>query len=180
MNIRPSWSKSPRLYLLLLSVFIAVTTTVYTSRAQHAAFPVQQLADGDYAHFGHIALTSAQNAGDIANLGIIVGQDAAAVVDTGGSAQVGQQLLAAIRAITTKPVRYVINTHEHPDHIFGNAAFEPGATFVGHRNLPVEMQKRGIFYLRSFRDILGPPAIEQVRIIPPSLPVTDETVLDLG
>jgi len=143
-------------------------------------FSMRQVADGDYAHFGQVALTNRSNAGDIANLGVIVGRDAVAVVDTGGSVQVGQALLGAIHAITSKPVRYVINTHEHPDHIFGNAAFEAGATFVGHHNLPAEMQKRGSFYLGSFRDALGPKAIEQVRIIPPTLLVTNDLTLDLG
>ena len=138
------------------------------------------VADGDYAHFGQVALTNSTNGGDIANLGVIVGRQAVAVVDTGGSVKVGQELLAAIRVITNKPVRYVINTHEHPDHIFGNAAFGDGVTFVGHHNLPAELQKRGDFYLHSFRDVLGPEAIEQVRIVAPTLLVTDQMTLDLG
>jgi quinoprotein relay system zinc metallohydrolase 2 len=141
---------------------------------------VQQVADGDYAHFGQIALATPNNAGDIANLGIIVGQDAVAVVDTGGSVTVGQRLLLAVREITDKPVRYVINTHEHPDHVFGNAAMPPGVTFVGHHNLPAELAKRGAYYLRSYRDQLGEKAISAVRIIPPTLLVDGETTLDLG
>ncbi|HET7883713.1 MAG TPA: quinoprotein relay system zinc metallohydrolase 2 [Acetobacteraceae bacterium] len=144
------------------------------------SFAVQQLAEGDYMHVGLIAPVTPDNAGDIANLGIVVGADAVAVVDTGGSVAVGQRLLLAVRGITNKPIRYVINTHEHPDHVFGNAAMPPDATFVGHRNMPAELAQRGPYYLRSYREQLGDAAIAAVRIIPPTLLVNDETTLDLG
>jgi quinoprotein relay system zinc metallohydrolase 2 len=174
----------PCLRYLEILCLVYLTSIVDPSQAQlstgHDKFSLDRLADGDYAHLGQVALTTRENEGDIANLGIIIGQDAVAVVDTGGSVHVGRELLAAIQSITDKPIRYVINTHEHPDHIFGNAAFGPDVTFVGHHNLPAEMQKRGQFYLHSFRDVLGPQAIEQVRIIPPTLLVTDEMTLDLG
>ena len=142
---------------------------------------VQRVADGDYVHFGQVALTTPDNAGDIANLGIIVGRDAVAIVDTGGSVLVGRRLSLAVRQITGKPIRYVINTHEHPDHIFGNAAFAaPGVTFVGHHNLPTELAKRGPYYLHSFRDQLGASAIAEVKLIPPTLLVDHTRMLDLG
>ena len=139
-----------------------------------------EIAPGVYAHFGAVSLTTLENRGDIANLGIVVGAEAVAVIDTGGSVQVGRAMLAAVRMVTDRPVRYVINTHEHPDHIFGNAAFAPGATFVGHHALPAELAARGEFYLRSFRDSLGEEAIVEVRIIAPTLLVEGETTLDLG
>jgi quinoprotein relay system zinc metallohydrolase 2 len=151
-----------------------------TTAQADAPLPVQNVANGDYAHFGQIALATPDNAGDIANLGIIVGQDAVALIDTGGSVAIGQRLLLAVRAITDKPVRYVINTHEHPDHVFGNAAMPSGATLAGHHNLPAELAKRGPYYLRSYRDQLGEAAIAAVRIIPPTLLVDTETTLDLG
>jgi quinoprotein relay system zinc metallohydrolase 2 len=159
---------------------LAAATSVTLADDQPRPLTIETVAPGDYAHFGEISLTTPENQGDIANLGIIVGQDAVAVVDTGGSVEVGRRLLAAIRRVTDKPVRYVINTHEHPDHVFGNAAFGSAVTFVGHRNLPAELAKRGTYYLGSYREALGADAIAEVRIIPPTLLVDGETTLDLG
>ena len=159
----------------------AATVDIAEKKALVPAVRLDEIAPGNYVHLGEVDVVTQANQGDIANLGVVVGDEAVAVVDTGGSVAVGEALLAAIRACTAKPVRYVINTHEHPDHVFGNRAFAGlGATFVGHHNLPRELAERGDFYLRSYRDQLGPDAVDAVRLIPPTLLVEHETRLDLG
>lgn len=160
----------------------AVLASVPAAGAQEVApLPVAEVAPGVFVHAAPISLARPVNEGAIANAGFVVGREGVAVIDTEGSLRAGRRLLAAVRAKTALPIRYVINTHVHPDHLLGNAAFVgEGAEFVGHRNLPEALAARGRGYLRALGDLLGPEAFAGTRLVPPTRLVADRLELDLG
>jgi quinoprotein relay system zinc metallohydrolase 2 len=148
-----------------------------------AAMPpltTMQIAPGIYVHAGSQEEASAANEDSIANVGFIIGETAVVVVDPGGSAREGERLRAAIREITDRPIRFVVMTHVHPDHIFGAAAFkDDNPEFIGHAKLPGALAQRGAFYLRNLRRILGEAADGSEVVVPTRL-VAESVELDLG
>jgi quinoprotein relay system zinc metallohydrolase 2 len=167
----------------LLPIAILISAVV-PARAEPAplATPaqVEEVAPGVFVHQGRYEIFTPRNSGDTSNAGFIVGKEAVAVIDTGGSARVGAALLAAIRTKTQLPIKYVINTHMHPDHVFGNIAFKPeNPTFVGHAKLPRALAARGERYLAINKELLG-DSFTGTEIVPPTQLVSDRLELDLG
>ena len=147
---------------------------------------VEEVAPGVFVHAGVHEEMSAENLGAIANAGFVVGDEAVAVIDPGGSVAAGRALRGAIRARTERPVAYVIATHMHPDHVFGAAAFRgagPGGVdpaFVGHRRLARALASRAEHYLAANRPLLGARLIDEVEIVLPDREVETQATLDLG
>lgn len=150
------------------------------SQSNHEGFAIEQVADGTYVHHGkHLDIDTGYQ-GDICNISFVVGSKGVAVIDTGGSLKVGKQLREAIRKVTPLPILYVINTHVHPDHVYGNAAFlADKPVFVGHERLANTMELRRDQYAKLNARLLHEDAPGS-DLVKPTLMVKEALTLDLG
>ncbi|MEE9140691.1 MAG: quinoprotein relay system zinc metallohydrolase 2 [Alphaproteobacteria bacterium] len=165
---------------LALVAALAFPLDARASSQEAEPLRVTEVAPGVFVHVGVHQDATPDNLGDIANIGFIVGERGVAVVDTGNTRNLGLRLREAVRAETDLPILYVINTHVHPDHIFGNAAFsEDSPEFVGHAKLTAAMANRGPFYLEALVEFVGAQNAEGTEIIPPSLTVEAGRPLEL-
>jgi quinoprotein relay system zinc metallohydrolase 2 len=168
-----------RILMISLSLFALIGCA--NVHAKHdEAFAIESLGDGIYVHHGvHLDIDEGYQ-GDICNASFIVGSKGVAVIDTGGSFKVGNQLREAIRKVTSLPVLYVINTHVHPDHIYGNAAFlADKPQFIGHDKLANAMELRHEAYTKLNARLLGDDA-KGSELVKPTMTVKTNLELDLG
>lgn len=148
--------------------------------ADIAPLELAEVAEGVHVYVGPHEDATAYNLGGFGNAGVVIGGKSVALIDSGGSLAFGRRLRASVEALTDLPIAYVINTHAHPDHAFGNAAFDDGDTaFAGHHKLGRALALRAPFYLEAFERLIG-PAFEGTRVVAPDIEVRDETRIDLG
>ncbi|MFM9912599.1 MAG: quinoprotein relay system zinc metallohydrolase 2 [Methylophilaceae bacterium] len=153
---------------------------LFSMNAYAEPLAMQEVAAGVFIHQGAHEEMAEGYHGDIANIGFVVGKDAVAVIDTGGTKQVGDRLREAIVKVTALPIRFVINTHIHPDHVFGNAAFlQDKPEFIGHAKLGDAMELRRDIYIKNNTDVLGAAFAGSV-LIKPTKTVSDNLEIDLG
>ena len=129
-----------------------------------------EVADGVYAY------VQPDGTWWINNTGFVTGPQGVFSIDACSTERRTRAYLAAIRQVTTAPVRTVLNTHHHGDHTFGNALF-PGATIVAHERARAEVIAFGPARDLPFWDN---PDWGQLPLEPPFLTFTDEIALHAG
>ncbi len=141
---------------------------------------LSRIADNVYAYVDVKNASVSNSFG--ANAGVIVGTKGVVVVDTLISAKEGKRLLADLRAVTDKPVRYVVDTHSHLDHALGNCVFEDlGAVIVAHSETTREMAATGDKLLQYAREFgIKDPDLEGTRVAYPELSFSGGLRIDPG
>jgi quinoprotein relay system zinc metallohydrolase 2 len=170
---------------LLPSLLLWVGSAFAQSTGGNAPLTVTQVQPGVFVHSGALEDWAPANGGDVANIGFVVGSRCVAVIDTGGTPNIGRALLAAIEKTTPLPICYVINTHAHPDHMLGNIAFvgtgpSPVAPrFVAGARFTRTLAAREPYYLNALQREFG-IRLTHDAIVYPTIIVDKSLDLDLG
>ena len=145
-----------------------------------AAEKLTQIAENVYAYVG--TKNSSKNNSFGANAGIIIGKDGIVVVDTMISAKEAKRFIRDIRTISRKPIRYVVNTHYHLDHVFGNSEFAKlGAVVIAQENDKKAMENSAKETLKNIGEYgLTPKDMTGTTLAYPVLTYGDRMTINIG
>lgn len=118
----------------------------------------------------------------VPNVGIIVGEQAALVIDTGIGPRNGGHVLDQARRLAGERRLYLTVTHFHPEHGFGAQAFKGAATIIYNRGQRDELRRKGAAYIDMFKGLSAAVAaeFEGVDLIDPDLTYDGQAEIDLG
>lgn len=164
--------------LVLASMGLAAAVAAQTTIRPQAV----QVAEDSYMVQGLSALGSSANRNFISNAAFVVTKDGVLVVDALGSPALAHELLAEIRRITPAPVRYVVLTHYHADHIYGLQVFkEAGATVIAHKDGRLYLNSEtAVLRLQVSRAELAPAVDASTQLVPADRWIDSRTPLQMG
>jgi len=161
--------------------FVVVISLILCSFvwAEGAPPALQKISDHVYAYVDTKNASPADSYG--ANAGLVVGNDSALVIDTLISAKNADRFLADIRKVTDKPVKYVINTHHHLDHAWGNCVFTKlGAAVIAQENAGAHLPEDALALSHPEQHGLTPKDMEGTTQQGPTTTFKDSMKIDLG
>jgi cyclase len=146
-----------RVSLLWRAVSLGTAPLAAQTNPPPPGFELTRVADGVFA-----AIRTDSSANVVhGNTTVIVNDRDVVVVDAAGTPAAARRVIAAVRRLTSRPVRYLVNTHWHDDHTMGNQAWAdayPGLEIIGHPETVKDMTGKAVAnregYLKSLPGIL--------------------------
>lgn len=172
-------------WLLASTCLALLAPAAAQDSAREPAISLQPIAAGVYLHQGQQQAWLEGGAQDVANVGLVLGERCAALIDSGGSPAVGRQLRAALAALSPLPLCYLIITHAHPDHALGAGellqapAGAPRPQLVAHARYAAALGARAGHWGQALQRDAGIDLQAQAQPAP-DIPVSDRLRLDLG
>jgi glyoxylase-like metal-dependent hydrolase (beta-lactamase superfamily II) len=164
---------------LLLASLAAACSALGGPGASAAPVPV---AEGVYMLPGTGGEISSRNGGRIANVSFVVGPRGVVVVDTGISYRQGEDIIAAVKAVSDRPIMLAVLSHPDQEAVFGAAAFQDrGIPVLAHRAAAELIASRCETCLARLRSTLGEESMAQSRVIKPDRVIDrSEAIDDIG
>ena len=119
----------------------------------------------------------------VPNVGIVVGEQAVLVIDTGMGLRSAEHVLAHARRLAAGKPLYLTVTHFHPEHGFGAQVFAGQATIIYNESQRDELRRKGAGYIGMFKEIFGPNVaaeLEGVELVDPHVVYDGAAEIDLG
>ena len=166
---------------LLGKSIVGILAGLCAAQAVIAVPPIPvEVAPGVYALPGSGGEITPENGGRIANVAFVVGPDGVVVVDTGISYRQGEEIIAAVKNVSNRPIRLAILTHPSQEAIFGAAAFQTrGIPVLAHRRGAELIAARCETCLRNLRSVLGEEAMAATRVVKPDRLLEGDEMLAL-
>ena len=167
--------------LYCLHILASVLASIFIISGQiFAQEGLTKIAENVYS-YADLKKMSPQNSFG-ANAGIIIGNDGILVVDTLISAKEAKRFIRDIHAVSDKPIKYVVNTHYHLDHTFGNSEFQKlGAIIISHTIDKEILEKKGALTLKNAGQYgLTVKDMEATEIVYPTVTFNGTMEIDLG
>jgi len=162
-----------------MKILLLITYSISFIFANNFDFKLKpiKIAENTYYFYGKEEYFSKQNGGDISNSAFIITDKSVILIDTGSSVQYAEQMKKEIAKITKKPIKYIINTHHHPDHFLGNNAFKNSDIYAS-KFTTNEIRQNGDFYIENLVQIVS-NAMNNTEIKSPNKIIKEqELVLD--
>ncbi len=192
-QISPSRLRPVRLAATILGGVMLVATGARAAEGPYAPITrplhIEQVpGEPIYYSVGSPGVPGPANEGNTSNAGFVVTPDGVVVFDALGTPSLGWALLQEIRKVTAAPVRYVVVSHYHADHIYGLQAFKD------HTQAKIVAEERAAEYkendetaderadqrLDQRRDALAPWVNKDTRVVPPDITFKERWTLELG
>jgi glyoxylase-like metal-dependent hydrolase (beta-lactamase superfamily II) len=144
---------------------------VNTNDPDTKPLPYYRIAKDTYFFFGNIAEVDGNNRGFNGNAGFVVTDDGVLVVDALGTPALGRRMIASIREVTDKPIRYLVITHAHPDHFYGASAFAaiPGLKVISHQGTEDYVYSSTIQRSVAYRKVFLPREMKDFHAVVPDI-----------
>mgnify|MGYP003958623765 CR=1 FL=1 len=168
-----------KLSLLLLATLFSLSFNSYADIP--SVLKVEQLTDNIYALVGPTTNRNPQNLGNNANFGVVITDDGVVLIDSGATYQGAQMIHNAVRSLTDKPVKIVINTGGQDHRWLGNSYFQSlGARIIASERAVEDQNERLQRQWNALDKLVGSTGVEGTEAVCADQTFSDQLILNIG